>query len=543
MLMAISEAEMRININHSGKLNTRVQKCTKHIVLISLGFDKKSNLKGLKKSAKLFDKTIELFLNGGKNKFGITKIEGISKRKKLKEILKLWKTFKKKISKKSFDKKSLESIDSIYSNLLKKSDNFVKSLILDCKSVTKIKIDTATDIYEATKQRTRAEKMATLSALIYKKINFETNKRKLKDTIDRYDRVLNGLIEGDSGLNLHKIKISDIKKELLRTKKYWNEIKSSIDRDSFDKSQVAEVVKNCTKLRLMMVKVVRLYPRSAKRQRKQLALSNIINNIMAIESKKEHIINLSVKQAVRSQKLAKHILLIAMGVEIEKNKKGLIKSSTLFEKTLNGLINGDKELKLSPTTTISIKKQLEIVKSLWKPFFQNLNLVIEDSSNKKAIKYIINNNEKLLKESQKVVKMFEKDRNFTHNITDISTKQIKYSGKLRMYSQKLTKEKLLVLGGLDVKNNSKKLTKCINSFDKVLNGLFEGDDKLGLVATSDKNIQKQLSRVKTIWGELKPLYKNSNLSDRDLAKIIELNDPLRIEINKAVTFFDSLYYD
>ncbi len=538
-LFGASEAVMRANINHAGKLNTRVQKAMKHVVLISSGFDKKTNIKGLKKSAKLFDKTIKIFLNGGKNKFGIKKIEDVQIRGELKKTLTVWKSFYKKISKKSFNKKALEEIDTLHNKLLKMTDKFVLSLTNDCKDITTVKIDTATDMYEATKQRTRAERIATLSALIYKEINVEANKQKLQDTITKYERVVNGLIDGDKRLGLHKIKINDIKKQLKKTKKYWSETKPSIELNSFDKSQVAEVVKNCTNLRIMMAKGVKLYQRSAKRQRKQLALSNIVNIIMEVGSKKEHVINLSIKQAVRSQKLAKHSLLIAMSVEVEKNRKGIKKSATLFNKTLIGLISRDKKLKLSPTKTPEILAQLKVVENMWRPFFDNINLIEKDSSNRKAIIYIIQNNEKLLKASQKVVRMFEKDRHFSHNIDDTSTKQIKFTGKLRMFSQKTTKEKLLILGGMDVESNSNKLGKCIASFDKVLNGLLEGDSKMQLVATSDKSIRTQLGKVKKMWLNLKPLYQNKNLSDSDLAKIIGMNDPLRVEINKAVTLFEN----
>jgi len=76
-------------------------------------------------------------------------------------------------------------------------------------------------------------------------------------------------------------------------------------------------------------------------------------------------INLAGKQRMLTQKIAKDLLLYQAQIEPKKALKSLASSINLFDKTLKGLYEGDADLKLVGTKLPKIRKQLDIVKSVW----------------------------------------------------------------------------------------------------------------------------------------------------------------------------------
>jgi methyl-accepting chemotaxis protein len=148
--------------------------------------------------------------------------------------------------------------------------------------------------------------------------------------------------------------------------------------------------------------------------------------------------------------------------------------------------------------------------------------------------YVVKNNEKLLKMSNELVQSFknsqlkqtfmEKSRS---NIVDIA-------GRQRMLTQKMTKEKLLILAKVAVEKNREKLQKTISLFDTSLKGLMNGNKELTIIKPSNKKIVKQLQIVKAIWRDLKPLYEKKSLKNKELTKVIKENPILLAQMHKAV---------
>ncbi len=279
---------------------------------------------------------------------------------------------------------------------------------------------------------------------------------------------------------------------------------------------------------------------SAKRQNTISAINNIVEEAMDDESKVAHEINLAGKQRMLTQKMSKEIILIALNVEPKRNRERLKKTSTLFDKTINGFLNGDTTLSLSATTQKPIIAQIEKIRRHWKKFNTHVKSIIEKKSiDTASILYVINNNIPLLKESHKLVLLYK--QNTTRTLAPIEKDLrniIDLAGKQRMLTQKMTKEKILIIGGLKVKENKKLLLSSVNLFDRTLKGLIRGDKDLGLPGVTNSDLKRQLLSVKSIWNKLKPLYKKDDISNQELATIIDKNIPLLKEMNKAVNMFE-----
>jgi hypothetical protein len=94
--------------------------------------------------------------------------------------------------------------------------------------------------------------------------------------------------------------------------------------------------------------------------------------------------------------MTKELLLIANGIDVDKNKESLKKTAELFETTLKDLTANCKN--------DDIKKQLGVVDGIWKEYKPIIEKV--DTSDE-ALKKAEELNMKLLKEMNKAVKMYE----------------------------------------------------------------------------------------------------------------------------------------
>ncbi len=112
------------------------------------------------------------------------------------------------------------------------------------------------------------------------------------------------------------------------------------------------------------------------------------------------VINLAGKQRMLTQKMTKEALAYSNG---NGSLNDLKKTVDLFDKTLNGLIDGDHKLNLPKTEDEIILSKLNDVKKLWKPFKEK----IENVSSSANLDYVLNNNIKLLKTMNEAVGLFE----------------------------------------------------------------------------------------------------------------------------------------
>ncbi len=281
---------------------------------------------------------------------------------------------------------------------------------------------------------------------------------------------------------------------------------------------------------------------STKLQSTISAISSIVNEAMDDESKVAHEINLAGRQRMLTQKMSKEIILIALNVEPKRNRERLKKTSDMFDQTINGLSRGDKALNLSGATDPSIISQIKKIKKHWEKFNKHVQSTIKSKTIKKdSLLYIINENISLLSQSHKLVLLYK--QSITRELAPVEKNLrniIDLAGKQRMLTQKMTKEKILIIGGLKVEDNKKLLLKSVALFDRTLNGLIKGDKNLKLPGVTDPDLKRQLLRVKSIWNELKPLYKKDNISNQELATIVDKNIPLLKEMDKAVNMFENI---
>jgi hypothetical protein len=266
-------------------------------------------------------------------------------------------------------------------------------LFLAAGSQAATKEEMGATINLAGKQRMLTQKMSKEALLIAKGIDADGNKANLGKTAALFDKTLAGLSAGDASLGLPETTDPAILKQLEVVKALWVEFKVSIDAAAGGDTSAGVLDKIATQnlpLLKEMNKAVQMYAKAA---------GSTLDPAVATT------INLSGKQRMLTQKMTKELLLVATGIDADANKVNLGKTVALFQSTLTGLLDGDKELGLPGTKDQAIRDQLAVVQGLWKKYKPVLDAVdTSDAGLTKAAEL----NLPLLKEMNKAVKMYEK---------------------------------------------------------------------------------------------------------------------------------------
>ena len=266
---------------------------------------------------------------------------------------------------------------------------------------------------------------------------------------------------------------------------------------------------------------------------KQLDFSSLVNDFMEKDNILKKTINLSGKERMLTQNMTKLALQSSLDIEGDKSRKALKIVADLYGKTLIGFKNGDSDLGLKATTNKKVKEQIAIVENAWKPFYEAINKIVEGKDKDgKALKYVIANNEKLLKLSNDLVEAYEASNTSVNYLEKARLHIVNVAGRQRMLTQKMTKEKLLILKGQ--KEYETKLAKTVKLFDTSLIALIKGDKAQNITKPTNKKIISQLKVVSKLWEELKPLYEKKKNSAKELATIITKNETLLKEMDKMV---------
>ena len=116
------------------------------------------------------------------------------------------------------------------------------------------------------------------------------------------------------------------------------------------------------------------------------------------------------------------------------------------------------------------------------------------------------------------------------------------SGKQRMLSQKMTKEALLATSGINAEENRKNLKETMNTFEKVLKGLRDGDASLNLPACENEEITAKLEKINLLFDEMVPLLsqvaEGGVLTPVELPVLAKLNLPILTTMDSTVKMFE-----
>ncbi|MBD3793832.1 MAG: type IV pili methyl-accepting chemotaxis transducer N-terminal domain-containing protein [Campylobacterales bacterium] len=537
-LFALTDKELAISIDLSGKQRMLSQKMTKEAFLIRSDIDKATNIDKLKNSSQLFDQTLKGLMQGDKT-LNLVAINENVIQEQLKTVQKLWEPFYQEIQKiiaGNAEDSSYTMLEQNNIELLKEMNKAVQ--LYSSQSASNPKLTLANDINLAGKQRMLTQKMGKALLLASNNFKKEAYIEDFKASRQLFTQTLEGLFNGSQPLNLTGTQLPMITDQLKIVDKLWKEHQPTLDA-ALQGSKIGEAIAGLDTILVEMNKAVIQYTQSIDRQKQRLELASIVDNFMSEDNRNKKRVNLSGRQRMLTQRMSKLSLLIASNIDKKDNIQELTEVSKLYDTTLNAFKNGDEEMGCVALKSQPIQEQIAVIEKSWQPFYQHIQTIIKgEDSDGKALAYVVANNEQLLSDSNELVKRFEQSNTSENYLDQAMLHIVNVAGRQRMLTQKMTKEKLLVIKG-DT-SYQEKLTGTVKLFDDSLKALIEGDKSQMIVKPTDAQIKEQLNKVADLWKELKPLYEKEKIEVQELALIIKKNPILLSEMHKMVNMLETV---
>jgi|TARA_B100000315_G_scaffold192929_1_gene183372 hypothetical protein len=252
-------------INLAGKQRMLTQKMTKEFLLFALEVDQAKNLRSLRATRNLFDRTLK-GLRHGDLELGLPPTRKPSIIKSLDKVKRLWSKFDAAISATirsgAIDGKQFTSVARFNLPLLAAMDESVNSFEGDAK---KRGVDPAlaTAINISGRQRMLTQKMSKEFLFIVYGFEADKNRKRLNATVGFFERALDGLLAGDAEMGLPPPPSKKIAAQLARVKRHWNSflplLAKVIEGSTVAASVVREVAARNLSLLRAMNKTVNMY--------------------------------------------------------------------------------------------------------------------------------------------------------------------------------------------------------------------------------------------------------------------------------------------
>ncbi|HHT9126875.1 MAG TPA: methyl-accepting chemotaxis protein [Candidatus Brocadiia bacterium] len=113
-------------------------------------------------------------------------------------------------------------------------------------------------------------------------------------------------------------------------------------------------------------------------------------------------------------------------------------------------------------------------------------------------------------------------------------KIINTAGKLRVSSQKMTKEALILARGGEVEESKNSLKDTLALFERLHNGLLNGDAELKLPPATDREFMAKLGEIKNIWNNVK---ENMDIILKEDPGSPSFQNALSVVSSQSVPFF------
>ncbi len=255
-------------------------------------------------------------------------------------------------------------------------------------------------------------------------------------------------------------------------------------------------------------------------------------------------IDIAGRQRMLSQRMAKSICFVELGVDTEAHLASLDSDHTLFTNSLIELVEGGGTRELLPEADARTLAALEIVQDQWTKFNAEVETILQDGTvTSAADERLLEANLALLNAANEAVSLIEQEYTGATSMEMSDAVSVNLYGRQRMLSQKMAKEFCYIAAGHRVEEERAILMETVGLFDASLQAITNGMPAMGIIAPPNDEIAAQLGVVAEVWGPLKAIYDKigagADPTQEEIATISAGNLDLLSEMAKAVDLYVS----
>lgn len=220
-------------------------------------------------------------------------------------------------------------------------------------------------------------------------------------------------------------------------------------------------------------------------------------------------INLAARQGLLLEQMSNGAMLAALGIDAEQNIRSARQARDLFDRTLDGLRNGDAELGLVAASQPEVVSELSRVQAFWPRYDQVLQSVTDSLNGpagvgERQIRELAEVHQVMVETVERTLAAFQE---FSHGgeTHSILTTTLNGSVQLRSHTQLMLGDLLAIAYHEDEEHNRRRLGEATRAFDRTLSGLIHGDAELRLLPAANADIRAELAKVQLLWSEIQPI--------------------------------------
>lgn len=256
----------------------------------------------------------------------------------------------------------------------------------------------------AGRQRMLTQRMSKEAFLVAAGIDPAANRERLAESIRLFDTTLAGLRNGDTGTGLRAASHARIASQLDDVRARFDRLREPLDRIASGgaptREDLARIAGENRPLLKSMARAVKMEERAARTRG------------LSADPKAAVEVNLAGRQRMLTQRIAKEVVQMHLGLGDDEVRLDLRESVYMFEATLDALMHGDEVMELPGRAGGEIRERLDSIHENWLPFAKAAERAwLSDSVDAGTLATIVDRNVPLLKAMHEVVGMIADDAN------------------------------------------------------------------------------------------------------------------------------------
>lgn len=272
-----------------------------------------------------------------------------------------------------------------------------------------------------------------------------------------------------------------------------------------------------------------------------LGVQAIASEVLPEQDAKNRI-NLSGRQRMLTQQIARNACFVMAGIDAERFAAKADAAIRQFSVTLAGLRQGNENLQLLPESNQDVLDELAKVEALWRTLGAASQQIVAGDLHSVPMRQMVTLNMETMRTMNVAVKQIEKSYGSDILPADLAY-TINLAGRQRMLSQKVAKEACFYMIGLTHVASLEQIDETMSEFEAVMDLLLTGAPDQQIIAPPNRRLKKQLERTSKAWTGFKTLMIRAKL-DKEMTQgervqMANMSDQVLREMNLAVQMYST----